>query len=200
MGGGLVIPLGKRFTDRVLGAGDAGYSLVLFAMGIGAAVGILAVVVLQRVLPREFMFCACVLGGGIALLLAASMSALGAALWCVGAFGVAAGAGFVLGNTILQTDVDDALRGRVFAAFYALVRMSLILPLLLGPFAASGLDKLSQSAFGDDRGIVVAGVFFDLPGVRLTLWAGAFIILAAAFLAFYSLGRERVSTRTASAT
>ena len=159
-------------------------------MGIGAALGIVLVVVLQRRLPREFMFCACVLGGGIALLLAASMHVLGAAVWCVGSFGVAAGAGFVLGNTILQSDVDDALRGRVFAAFYALIRMSLIVPLLLGPFVSSGLDRLSRSILGSDHGLVVGGVFFNLPGVRLTLWAGSFIILSAAFLAFYSLGRE----------
>lgn len=194
MGGGLAIPLGKVFTDRVLGAGDSGYSLVLLAMGVGAAIGVISVIVLQRRLPRDFMFCSCVLGGGVALLTAASMSALGAAIWCVGAFGLCAGAAFVLGQTILQSDTEDALRGRIFAAFYALIRLALVIPLVFGPFVSAGLDRLSRRVFGDDERVVVAGIHVDLPGVRLTLWLGAIVIVLASFLSFSTLGRRRHRT------
>ena len=192
LGGGLVIPLGLPFTTRVLGAGAAGYSLILFAIGMGAAVGVLLVIILQKHLPRDLVFCAGVLGSGAALLLTASMSALGAALWCIGAFGMCAGATFVLGNTILQSEVDDALRGRIFAAFYALVRVALILPMLIGPFLSSGLNRLSRALFGADEGITIFGVRVDLPGVRLTLWLGALIILAASLLALSVFGRRRL--------
>ena len=199
LGGGLVIPLGLPFTTRVLGAGPAGYSLILFAIGMGATVGVMLVIVLQRRLPRDLVFCAGVLGSGAALLLTASMSALGAALWCIGAFGMCAGATFVLGNTILQSEVDDALRGRTFAAFYALVRVALILPMLIGPFLSSGLNRLSRAVFGDDEGVTVVGVHVDLPGVRLTLWLGAVIILIAALIALGAFGRRRMHHEVAPA-
>ena len=196
LGGGLVIPLGLPFTKRVLGAGPAGYSLILFAIGMGAAVGVLLVVLLQKRLPRDLVFCAGMLGAGATLLLAGSMSALGAALWLVGGFGMCAGGVFVLGNTILQAEVDDALRGRIFAAFYSLVRIALVVPMLIGPFLSSGLNRLSQYLFGKDEGIWIVGVHIDLPGVRLTLWLGSLVILGAALLALSAFGHRRPS-RTA---
>ena len=52
------------------------------------------------------------------------------------------------------------------------------------------LDGLSQTLF--DRHISIAGVDIALPGVRLTLWFGGLIIVAAGFLARFSLkGRQR---------
>ena len=118
------------------------------------------------------------------------MSALGAAIWCVGSFGMCAGGVFVIGNTILQAEVDDALRGRIFAAFYALVRVALILPMLIGPLLSSGLNRLSVWLFGDDEGVVLFGVRIDLPGVRLTLWIGGVVILGASLLALSAFGHR----------
>jgi dTMP kinase len=184
VGGGLVIPLGRVFAARALRAGDAGYGLLLTALGTGAAAGVLGVISAQKRVPRELVFCMSVLGAATMLLLTAAMSSLALAAWCVAGFGICAGAAFVLGQTILQMEVEDALRGRVFATFYALIRLALTLPLVLGPFASSLLDRVSRWLFGRDETAAIGSSSFFLPGVRLTLWSGALVVYAAAFFAF----------------
>ena len=58
--------------------------------------------------------------------------------------GVCAGAVYVLGFTILQENVDDELRGRIFAALYTLSRLCLLISLALAPLLAGLLDRLSE--------------------------------------------------------
>ena len=50
--------------------------------------------------------------------------------------GVCAGAVYVLGFTILQENVEDELRGRIFAALYTLSRLCLLISLSLAPLLA----------------------------------------------------------------
>jgi dTMP kinase len=112
-----------------------------------------------------------VLGAGGAMLVAASMSSLGLTMLFIGAMGVCAGAVYVLGFTLLQENVEDELRGRIFATLYTLSRLCLLVSLTLAPLAASAIDGLT------DR----------VPGVRITLWIGAVIILLAGLLAARTL-------------
>ncbi len=188
IGGGLVIPLGRRFADQVLGAGNAGYSLLLFSLGTGAALGVLGITVLARFFPGHLLFSCSVGTAGISLLLAASTHSLSPAVWCVGGFGLSAGGGFVLANTILQREVDDALRGRVFASFYAIIRLALTIPLLLGPFLTALFDRVAVWMGGADRRISFGSAGLDVPGVRLTMWLGAVVVIVAAFRTFGILG------------
>ena len=188
VGGGLVIPLGRGFAAQALGAGDAGYGLLLSALGMGAAAGVVGVISAQRHVARERVFCMSVLGAATMLLMTAAMSSLAVAAWCVAGFGICAGSAFVLGQTILQTEVEDALRGRIFATFYALIRLALTLPLVLGPFTTTLLDRLSRWLFGRDETATVGNSSFFLPGVRLTLWTGSAVVFGAAFLAFRVIG------------
>ena len=201
VGGGLVIPLGRGFAAQALGAGDAGYGLLLSALGMGAAAGVVGVISAQRHVARERVFCMSVLGAATMLLMTAAMSSLAVAAWCVAGFGICAGSAFVLGQTILQTEVEDALRGRIFATFYALIRLALTLPLVLGPFTTTLLDRLSRWLFGRDETATIGSSSFFLPGVRLTLWTGSVVVFGAAFLAFRVIGdptREMTATASGS--
>ena len=101
--------------------------------------------------------------------------------------GVCAGAVYVLGFTILQENVEDELRGRIFAALYTLSRLCLLISLSLAPLLAGLLDNLSKRLL--DRRIDLLGLTVELPGVRLTLWLGAAIILVAGTLALRSQQR-----------
>ena len=40
IGGGMLVPLGPIFSDEVLGAGAAGFGLLITALGFGVAVGV----------------------------------------------------------------------------------------------------------------------------------------------------------------
>jgi MFS family permease len=137
-----------------------------------------------------------VFGAGLSIVAGASMSNLPTALFFVARLGVFAGAIYVLGFTILQTSVDDEMRGRVFATLYTLVRFCLLLAFALAPFLSSLLDQISHRLV--DRHVELLGFGIALPGTRITLWLGGIIILGAAGIAYLSM-REREPASDASA-
>ena len=171
IGGGMVAPLGPTFADRVLHAGPAGFGLLLTALGMGLAVGVVGVSTIQNRVPHAKVFPLAVLGAGAAMAAAASMSSPAWTMLFIGLMGVCAGTVYVLGFTLLQENVEDELRGRIFATLYTLSRLCLLVSLTLAPLGAGLLDRVSDS----------------VPGVRLTLWIGAAIIFLAGVLAARTL-------------
>jgi hypothetical protein len=97
----------------------------------------------------------------------------------------------VLGFTLLQEHTEDDMRGRIFATLLTVVRLSVLLALLLGPFLATVFNGFARSATGDpaDEVPTVSALGFDLaiPGVRLTLWLAALIIIGAGVLSARSM-------------
>lgn len=176
IGGGMVVPLGTVMSTQVFGAGPAGFGLLLTALGTGVAVGIVGLSIVQSRLPHETVFVGALVGAGICIIGGASMSSLTPALAFVALLGLCAGAVYVLGFTILQTNVENELRGRIFATLYTLVRFCLLAAFAIAPMLSSLLDRLS-----------------DIEGARLTLWFGGAIILMAALLARVSLRVRRLS-------
>ena len=193
-GGGMVVPLGIDFSTHVLEAGRAGFSLLLTALGMGVAAGVLLLSAVQRRLPRERIFVLSAFGAGAFLLLGATSSVLSLAMICVGLLGVCAGSVYVVGFTILHENVRDELRGRTFATLYTLIRLCLLAALALAPFLSGLLDRVSRSINGPDRAVSVADLTIGLPGVRLTLWFGALVVLVAGCLAAWSLRRPPPTT------
>jgi dTMP kinase len=181
IGGGMVVPLGPTFTSKVLHSGDTGFSLLLTAMGTGVAIGVLGLSVVQKRVAKETLFPWAVLGAGAALVLGASMASLGPALVFVGVMGIFAGGVYVMGFTLIQENVSDEIRGRVFATLYTLVRLCLVIALTVGPLLAVALNGLSPGS------AEVGGVTVQLSGVRLTLWLAGIIIIGAGVLAHYAL-------------
>jgi MFS family permease len=181
IGGGMVVPLGPVASAQIYGAGSTGFGLLLAALGFGVAAGIVGLSVLQRRVPHEKIFVLAVLGAGASLIAAAFMSEMTLALVFATALGLCAGAVYILGFTILQTNVEDELRGRIFALLYTLVRFCLLLAFTLAPVASRVLDDVSASLF--DRSVAIGGLTVALPGVRITLCLGGLIILAAGVIA-----------------
>jgi dTMP kinase len=185
IGGGMVAPLGPVFARDVLQAGPAGFGLLLTALGMGAAIGVVGLTVLQRRLPHQALFAPAVLVAGGAMMASASMSSLGPTMAFIALMGVCAGAVYVLGFTILQECVEDDLRGRIFAAFYTLSRLCLLLSLAVAPLLSSALNGLSERLL--DGEVSLGGLTVSLPGVRLTLWIGATITLVAGAVALLTV-------------
>lgn len=185
IGGGMLVPLGPVFAEQILGAGQSGFGLLIFSLGLGVAAGVVGVSVLQRRLPKEWVFVGAVFVAGLSLFAAASMSTLGSSASFVFVLGTCAGTVYVLGFTMLHQHVEDELRGRIFSALYTLVRLCVLVAFAVGPFLADVLDRLSAQLL--DRTIGVAGMSIAVPGVRLTLWTAAFIILVAGVIAAVSM-------------
>ncbi len=196
-GGAMVIPLGLPFARSVLDAGEAGYSLLLTALGCGVAVGVVLLGAIQRHFSRERIFTMAVLIAGGSLIGAAGSNSLDSAVLFTAALGVCAGAAYVTGYTVLHERVDDALRGRTFAALYTLVRLAVVMSMAVAPVLSGLAHKLSGSLIGDDRTIGIWGFDLRLPGPRITLWIGGLVMIFAGLLAVRSL-RETSTAPAAS--
>ncbi len=188
IGGGLLVPLGPVFSQQVPGAGDAGFGLFIFSLGVGVALGVVGLSVFQSRVPKARVFVVAVFGAGGSLLVAASMSSLTAAALLVGVVGICAGAVYVLGFTLLHESVADDLRGRIFSALYTLVRLCLLIAFAVGPFLSEALGGLSSILV--DGELDLFGLVVAVPGVRLTLWLAAVIILVAGVLALRSIKED----------
>jgi dTMP kinase len=191
IGGGMLVPLGPEFASNTLNAGEAGFGFLIFSMGVGVALGILTLSVIQKRVPKDWTFSGAVLGASISLFFAAAMTSLRASATFVAMLGIFAGAVYVVGFTLLHENVDDEMRGRIFGSLYTLVRFCVLLAFAVGPLLAGVLDNLSSRLFGSDKRIGIFGVDLFVPGVRLALWLASLIILFAAAFAARNLRSAR---------
>lgn len=185
MGGGMLVPLGAIFVDEVIVGREADFHLVLFALGMGMALGVAAASALQNRINRPRVFAGALVGAGLALLTAASFDLLSVVALATGMLGFMGGPVYVLGFTMLHENVADEMRGRVFAALLVLVRLCLLVALALSPLVSDLLDRASQRWWDGD--VSVLGAQVQVPGVRLTMWLAGLIIVGAGILTHWSL-------------
>jgi dTMP kinase len=181
----MLIPLGAVFSTQVLDAGAAGFGLFTTALGFGVAIGVIGVSALQKKVPKTTVFTGSLFTAGIALFLAASSSTLPVAFAFVLLMGISVGPVYVIGYALLQQEVDDDMRGRVFSSLNTLVRLCILISMVAGPLLAALLGGISNALF--DSEITIGGITIWLPGVRLALWLAAAIIIVAGFAALASL-------------
>jgi dTMP kinase len=99
--------------------------------------------------------------------------------------GFGAGLAYLAGTTLLGTDVDDEMRGRVFAVLQSLIRIVLVLALAAVPFAVAAVGEPSFH-IGNTRYVV--------DGTRIVLVAGGVFALLAGLLAYRKMDdREQVA-------
>lgn len=152
-------------AERHLEVGPGQFGLLLAAIGIGAALGPL---VLHRFVddPRRptFLFGPYLLRGLVDLVLAATRS-FGVALAALGIYGVGTSTGSVTYQSVLQTNIEDRIRGRVFA-FYDIVWQTA----RLASIAAGGLlaDRVGI------RAVYLAGGLLLITAGTIGLLAGPF--------------------------
>jgi len=139
------------------------------------------VTLIQKRIPHARVFLLSVFAAAGCLIAGASMWRLWLTSLCIVGFGMCTGSAYVLGFSLLQSEVSDELRGRIFATLYTTTRLCLFLALLVAPFLSTLFDGLSRSLLG--RQVQIGGVTVHLAGVRLTLWLGGLVILAGGLLA-----------------
>ena len=185
IGGGMLVPLGAIYATEVLNAGDGGFGFLITALGLGMAVGVGMISWVQRHLSKTKIFTWSLVAAGTFLIVSASTSQIhfsGTMTFCIG---ICAGSVYVLGFTLLHENVADELRGRIFSTFYLLTRMCVLLALVVGPLLEETFDRLSKRFW--ERDINIFGYELFVPGVRLTLWLAALIMLTAGLIAVISL-------------
>jgi dTMP kinase len=185
VGAGAMIPLGAAFAKQGLGGDSATFGVLMTALGLGAAIGVVVLLVLQRRLPRETVFEFAVMGTGGFLILAASFTSTFPCALAIGLVGACAGTSYVTGFTVLQESVHDELRGRTFATLYTLIRLCLLIALVLSPLWADFWDWF-VGLFGSGT-VTLSGASYSFPGVRIALWSGGLVTLFAGVWARHSV-------------
>lgn len=188
IGGGAMVPLGPLFAKQILQGGPPTFSLLMVALGVGAAIGVLSLLALQRWLPRRTVFSYAVMGSGVGMMLAVSFSRLAPAAFAIVFVGACAGTAYVTGFTVLQENVRNEMLGRTFATLYTVVRLCLLIALTVSPLFADLYDWIIGLS-GASGSISIGRFSYPLPGVRVTLWVGGLIALAAGLYAKHELKR-----------
>jgi dTMP kinase len=190
IGGGAMIPLGPVFAHQGLHGDAATFGVLMTALGFGAAGGVIGLLAIQARLHRDHVFPLAVMGTGAFLILAASLSEPVFAALAVAVVGACAGTSYVTGFTLLQEAVHDEIRGRTFATLYSVIRLCLLISLVISPLWADVWDAVANSVL-HHHVAHLGGASYAFPGVRIALWGGGLITLAAGWWARYSIGHAR---------
>jgi dTMP kinase len=134
--GGAVIGSAKPYSSS-LGGGDASFGLLFVAVFIGAAIGLAGAPKLARRLPHDRLFGVGIVLAGLALIVVALAPHLAVALIAVSVVGACAGGAFLTGITIIGSQIDDSIRGRINAIYQSLMKIIIFgatatVPLLIG--------------------------------------------------------------------
>ncbi len=183
---GAVLALGPVFA-RTLGAGGAGWGVLVTTFGIGMAGGLAAFNQLGRVLEHEVIFPASLVAAAATLFVLAAVPTIALAALLAVVLGAFCGLAWVAGYVLLQENVADEYRGRTFGSLTVVARLVLFVSLALYP-ALAGIYGGYEVHLGGHR--------LDFSGTRLALWtAGLGVVVAGLFtrraLRAFRLSRPR---------
>ena len=111
------VTMAPAFVREVLDLGGAGLGLLLAANGVGSLTGTLAVAALSGYRHRGRFVIVGVGAFGILMVLFAATSSLWFSLPAIAMLGLVIALYGTMNDTLIQTSVDDAYRGRVMAAY-----------------------------------------------------------------------------------
>lgn len=173
-GAGAIIGAGQ-FYANTLGGGEAAFTVLFATVFVGLGLGIVAGPTLVQQLSRRRWFGMSIVLGGIGML----ADALAPHLWVaiVGTLIVGAGAGmaFLSGVTLLGREVDDTVRGRMFAFISTSARVVLMVAVSAASVVA-GFGSISRLDLGP--------IVFDLSFSRILLLVAAAVGILSGLIAF----------------
>ncbi|MDT4911240.1 MAG: dTMP kinase [Pseudonocardiales bacterium] len=172
--GGLTVGVAQLWV-ATLSAGAAGYSIMFGTVFTGLAVGMLLG---PKVLPaytRSRVFGLAIGSAGVALLVMSVIRDFILAAFLAALVGLFAGMAWIIGYTLIGQEVEDRLRGRIFAFVLSSVRLMLLLTIAIGPVVAGMLGSHSI-VIGDESRLRFSG-----PG--LTLLIGGVLALGVSYYA-----------------
>lgn len=170
--GGAVIGAGKTYV-RSLGGGDAAYGMLFGTVFVGLGLGMALGPRVAREVSRRRLFGLAIVLAGTCLALMAVMPHVVLAMGMVLGVGFGAGVGYLAGITLLGSEVEDEMRGRVFAFIQSMVRVVMILALAAVPVLVGTI--------GQPR---LPGTEDTVDGTRIVLLGAGLLAVAAGVLAY----------------
>jgi dTMP kinase len=174
VGAGAVIGAGKIFVTS-LGGGNAAYGVLFGSVFVGLGSGMAFGPRVARDLSRRRLFALSLVFAAVCLILTAVMPQVALAMIFVLGVGFGAGIAYLAGTTLMGTDIDDEMRGRVFALLQSLIRVVLVLALAAVPFAVAQVGE---------KTLTVGQVHYTIDGTRIVLIVGGIFALLAGLFAY----------------
>jgi dTMP kinase len=168
---GALIGSARMYADSLRG-GESTFGLLFVAMFIGLATGMAGSPKLAQRLPHNRLFGIAIVLAGVVLALVALSPHLIVSLITVMMVGACAGAAFLTGVTIIGTQVEDAIRGRINAIYQSLLKIVLAGAMALTPVLVGLVKPHDVTVWGRPMKIdgtrpvlLVAGLIAALVGV-----------------------------------
>lgn len=178
---GALIGSANVYANSLRG-GASTFGLLFVAMFIGLATGMAGSPKLARRLPHNRLFGIAIVLAGLVLCLVALSPHLIISLIAVMIVGACAGAAFLTGVTIIGSQVEDAIRGRINAIYQSLMKIILAGAMALTPV----LVGLAQT-----HDVVVWGRAMRIDGTRPVLLGAGLIAALVGVIAYRQMDDRR---------
>lgn len=144
---GALIGSARMYADSLRG-GESTFGLLFVAMFIGLATGMASSPKLALRLPHNRLFGIAIVLAGLMMALVALSPHLVVSLITVMVVGACAGAAFLTGVTIIGTQIEDAIRGRINAIYQSLMKIILAGAMALTPALIGLVQKQDVTVWG----------------------------------------------------
>jgi dTMP kinase len=182
--GGAVIGSANTYASSLL-AGPAAFGLLFVAVFLGLGTGMAAAPKMAQRMPRNRLFGIAIVVAGLSLTLVALSPHLVVSLIAVALVGAGAGIAFLTGMTIIGTQIEDAIRGRINAIYQSLMKI-----ILFGSTAVvPALVALVRPKF-----VEVFGRPMKIDGTRPVLLAAGLLAALFGVIAYRQMDDRRSET------
>ena len=187
---GAVIGLGYPYITETLHGGNAGWGLVFAAIFIGIALGMLPGTRFLKDFSRRRLFGVAIVCAAIPLAIIALVPNLVIVIFLVVLIGLMGGIAYATGFTIVGLEVNDDIRGRVFAFFTSATQVILFAVIAVAPFLSKALTKLIASATGSGN-VKIGNVVYTAVGQNVVLLLAALLAAALGISAYRHMDDRR---------
>jgi dTMP kinase len=187
---GAVIGLSYPYITETLHGGNAGWGLVFAAIFIGIALGMLPGTRFLKDFSRRRLFGVAIVGAAVPLAIIALVPNLVIVTFLVVLIGAMGGIAYATGFTIVGLEVDDDIRGRVFAFFASATQVILFAVIAAAPFLSEALTKLIASATGSSS-VKIGNVVYAAVGQNVVLLLAALIAVVLGVSAYRHMDDRR---------
>ncbi|MGH3762227.1 bifunctional MFS transporter/dTMP kinase [Actinophytocola sp.] len=178
---GALIGSASPYADSLRG-GESTFGLLFVAMFIGLAAGMAGSPKLARRLPHNRLFGIAIVLAGLVLCLVALSPHLAVSLITVMLVGACAGAAFLTGVTIIGTQIEDVIRGRINAIYQSLMKIILAAAMALTPLLVGLVHP---------RTVIVWGREMTIDGTRPVLLAAGLLAALVGVIAYRQMDDRR---------
>ncbi|MEV4311125.1 dTMP kinase [Actinocrispum sp. NPDC049592] len=181
---GALVGSSKPYSSSLLG-GDSAFGWLFAALFIGLGTGMASAPKMAQRIPHNRLFGISIVAAGLGLLPVAASPHLWVSLVAVAFVGACAGIAFLTGVTIIGTQVEDAIRGRINAIYQSLMKIVLALSMMVVPLFVGLVRPRVVELFGNP---------VRIDGTRPVLFAAGLIAALVGVIAYKQMDDRRAET------